>query len=140
MITEELESVRVDEVAKVVVIDPKKVCEELGFVVLDPAADLTATREKMEQTDFIILDPKDFEDIKERMSENGWEIFENFGPGDLEAKAAEEGHILLDVQQDPDPYGNHGIPLWLRLQKMGWPINRPLIVERQDPVRAEDLL
>jgi len=46
------------------------------------------------------------------------EDFENIGL--TEAKDMRR-KILLDLDDDPDPYGLHGLPLKYRLLCMGWP-------------------
>lgn len=116
----ELDSIHNDEDQKKVIIDPRKLVEEWGFLVLD-------------QTDFSAC--------QQKISDNtSWQLFETLDVDALTPHLETEGRIILDPMLDPDPFGNHGVPLHDRLAAMGWPADRKLYLERQEPPRAEDLL
>lgn len=126
---------------KRIVISPKAVCEELGLLVLDPE-NATEAKTKFLETfdDLRVIDPDDFVDAADQMSEEGWYLFKTMVAVHIAARDSSPGLIELDLAKDPDPFGNHGISILNRLAAMGWPADRVLIVEPRDAVRAEDLL
>jgi hypothetical protein len=117
--TSELDSVHIDEQEKKVVIDPRKVCEELGFRIIDPTS---------------------FTAVKDLAQENDWHLFETMDADTSAGICEAEGMVVLDLAKDPDPFGNHGISILNRLAAMGWPADQVLIVEPRESVLPEDLL
>ncbi len=95
----------------------------------------------------LVIDPTEFDQSKKKLEE--WTCWKLFGSSDGYDKAAREdahkriegeGLIILDPTKDPDPFGNHGYSIQVRLAAMGWPASVPLYLERVEPYRAEDLL
>lgn len=134
-------TVLTDEEEKKVVIDPKALCEELGLLVLDPVHPDAAKDKFVEVfSDFRIINLKDFEDTKELCEGNDWLLFKSMDQVHQAAKDDSPGLIELDLEKDPDPFGNHGISILDRLAAMGWPADRVMIQDRREQVRPEDLL
>ncbi len=96
----------------------------------------------------LVVDSEDFDEAKKKIEDNTyWKLFRSSSAeydreqlADAEKVCQQEGYILLKPEQDPDPFGNHGIPIHDRLAAMGWPADRKLYLERQDVPRVEDLL
>ena len=47
-------------------------------------------------------------------------LYEYATDSTLELRKKNDGLIILDPKLDPDPYGFHGMPVWQRLEAMGW--------------------
>ena len=102
-----------------IILDPKDLCAQLSLRAIDPTS---------------------FEAVKDLAEENDWLLFESMDQVRQAVKDDSPGIIELDLEKDPDPFGNHGISILDRLAAMGWPADRMLIQDRREQVRPEDLL
>lgn len=124
-----------------IVISPKSVCEELGLLVLDPAKpDEAKTKFRETFEDLRVIHSGDFDDALEQIQDLGWSLFKGMDEAHAAVREDRPGVIELDLSQDPDPFGNHGISILDRLAAMGWPADRVMIQDRREQVRPEDLL
>ena len=122
-------------------IDPKRECQNLGLVVIDPADEAQAKEVFCDAFQNLrVCDVNDFLDTQETMAGWGWLLYSSMDQVHEAAKDDSPGLIELDLEKDPDPFGNHGISILDRLAAMGWPADRMLIQDRREQVRPEDLL